>query len=139
MNSTIEQIWNSTIAFCQYNLTISTVLLVGSYARNEQKEGSDIDLVIITEEKEKLIQECKWIRMYGDPKSVKIEEWGEITSIRVRYAEYEIEFGIGEKGWIKIPLDEGTEKVLKDGYIILYEKENSMKNVKKIIEEKNFV
>jgi predicted nucleotidyltransferase len=139
MNKTIERIRNSTIVLCKCDPNIIAVLLVGSYARNEQKEGSDINLVIITEEKEKLIQEDKWIKMYGDPKKAEVEEWGDIKSLRVKYEEYEIEFGIGTKRWIRIPLEKGTEKVLKDGYIILFEKENSMKDIKKVVEEKKYV
>ena len=139
MNKVIDIIRNSTILLCKHYPNIIAVLLVGSYARNKQKEGSDIDLVIITEEKEKLIIEDKWIKIFGKPKGKSFEEWGEIKSIRVKYKEYEIEFGIGTRRWIRIPLDKGTEKVLRDGYIILFEKENCLEDIKKAVEEKEFV
>ena len=90
MNKVIDFIRNSTILFCKHYPDIIAVLLVGSYARNKQKEGSDIDLVIIAEEKEKLIIEDKWINIFGEPKEKTLEEWGEIKSIRVKYKEYEI-------------------------------------------------
>jgi len=139
MNKVIDIIRNSTILLCKHYPNIIAVLLVGSYARNEQKEGSDIDLVIIADEKEKLIIEDKWIKLFGEPKEKTLEEWGEIKSIRVKYKEYEIEFGIGTRKWIRIPLDKGTEKVLRDGYIILFEKENSLEDIEKAVEEKEFV
>jgi len=139
MNKIIENISNNTILLCNHYSNIIAVLLVGSYAINKQKEGSDIDLVIITEEKEKLIIEDRWIKIFGEPKKKTLEDWGEITSIRVNYKEYEIEFGIGTRRWIRIPLDKGTEKVLRDGYIILFEKENSLEDIKKAVEEKDFV
>jgi len=139
MNKIIENINNNTILLCNHYSNIIAVLLVGSYAINKQKEGSDIDLVIITEEKEKLIIDDKWIKIFGEPKEKTLEDWGEITSIRVKYNEYEIEFGIGTRRWIRIPLDKGTEKVLRDGYIILFEKENSLEDIKKAVEEKDFV
>ena len=50
MNKVIDIIRNSTILLCKHYPNIIAVLLVGSYARNEQKKGSDIDLVIIAEE-----------------------------------------------------------------------------------------
>ena len=36
-------------------------------------------------------------------------------------------------------MNRGTEKVLRDGYIILFEKENSLEDIKKAVEEKEFV
>jgi predicted nucleotidyltransferase len=137
MNKIIESIKNSTTLFCNIYPNIIAVLLVGSYARNEQKEGSDIDLVIITEDKEKFFLEDKWIKIFGKPMENTVEEWGEIKSIRIKYSEYEIEFGIGTRKWIRIPLDKGTEKVLRNGYIILFEKENCMEDIKKLVEEKD--
>lgn len=138
MKKIIKRIRDDAILMCKCNPSIITVLLVGSYARNEQKEGSDIDLVVITNEKEKLIIEDKWIKMFGEPKDKVIEEWGEIKSLRVKYKEYEIEFGIGTEEWIRMPLDRGTERVLRDGYIIIFDRGNSMQDIGKYIEEKYF-
>jgi len=138
MKKIIKRIRDDAILMCKCNPSIITVLIVGSYARNEQKEGSDIDLVVITNEKEKLIIEDKWIKMFGEPKDKVIEEWGEIKSLRVKYKEYEIEFGIGTEEWIRMPLDRGTERVLRDGYIIIFDRGNSMQDIGKYIEEKYF-
>lgn len=138
MKKIIKRIRDDAILMCKCNPSIITVLLVGSYARNEQKEGSDIDLVVITNEKEKLIIEDKWIKMFGEPKDKVFEEWGEIKALRVKYKEYEIEFGIGTEEWIRMPLDRGTERVLRDGYIIIFDRGNSMQDIGKYIEEKYF-
>ena len=49
--------------------------------------------------------------------------------------EYEI--GVGTKKWIELPLDLGTRKALEDGYLVLYEKDDILKTIKREIKEKN--
>ncbi len=119
---------------------ILCILLVGSYARNEQRPDSDIDLVVISKDKTKMINTYEWINIIGKTDSeVKIENYGEITSLRTNFKGYEYEIGIGSEKWIGLPLDSGTRKVLEDGYIVMYEKENVMKNVKSVVREREEV
>ena len=48
------------------------------------------------------------------------EYYGACTSIRVWYEDgREVEFGIVEPPWISMPLDNGTYRVLSDGYKII--------------------
>jgi hypothetical protein len=50
-------------------------------------------------------------------KNIAIEEWGKVTSLRVWYATgLEVEFGLAGQDWIEKPIDEGTRKVLQNGY-----------------------
>ena len=52
------------------------------------------------------------------------EYYGACTSIRVWYEDgREVEFGIVEPPWISMPLDNGTYRVLSDGYKIIIHKE----------------
>ncbi len=119
---------------------ILCILLVGSYARNEQRPDSDIDFVIISKDKTKMINTYEWINIIGKTESeVKIEYYGEITSLRANCKGYEYEIGIGSEKWIELPLDSGTRKVLEDRYIVMYEKDNVMKNVKSEVREREEV
>jgi hypothetical protein len=44
-----------------------------------------------------------------------------VTSLRVWYADGpEVEFGFATPGWMASPLDDGTRKVLEDGFRVLY-------------------
>lgn len=53
------------------------------------------------------------------------------TSLRVRYDnECEAEFGYVEPSWIKLPLDMGTQTVLRVGYKVVIDKNNYFKNIK---------
>jgi len=108
------------IHWCENNPRIDALFLVGSYARDEQRTDSDIDLVIITEDKERMLQ-CDWIYLFGDVVSYQIEEYGACTSVRVFYKDsVEIEYGIVDTSWISEPLDKGTYRVLSDGFKLLY-------------------
>lgn len=60
---------------------------------------------------------------------MQTEYYGECTSVRVWYESgLEVEFGIVEPSWISLPLDNGTHKVLSDGYKVIVDKKNYLKN-----------
>jgi len=108
------------IHWCRTDGRVKELLLVGSYAREEQRPDSDIDLVLISDNKESLL-ELDWIELYGRTSQVSREEYGACTSIRVFYEDgSEIEYGIVDMSWLSLPLDPGTERVLYDGHVVLF-------------------
>ena len=136
----VSEIKETAVRLGENDNLISCILLVGSYARNEQKPDSDIDLVVISKDKNKMINIHDWIKKMGEIDSeIKIEYCGEITSLRINCNGIEYELGIGSAKWIELPLDSGTRKVLEDGYIVMYEKDNVMKNVKSEVREREEV
>jgi predicted nucleotidyltransferase len=105
---------------------ILSVVLVGSHARGEARPDSDIDLVILSATPSKLHDDPSWLGEFGNPLQQVREDWGKVQSLRVWYADgKEVEFGITDEGWMKEPLDQGTKKVLKNGYRIIYERTNA--------------
>jgi predicted nucleotidyltransferase len=103
---------------------IRAVALVGSYARLAANESSDVDLVIIAEEPGKYLNSTEWTRVFGVVIAKKIEDYGRLTSLRVWYESgLEIEYGFTSREWAKIPLDEGTRRVVEGGLRVLFEKE----------------
>jgi predicted nucleotidyltransferase len=89
---------------------IRAAALVGSYAREEMENDSDVDLVIITETPQNYISNTEWIRVFGRPIAKKVEEYGKLTSLRVWYESgLEIEYGFTNREWVQSPLDEGTQ------------------------------
>jgi len=138
MIEVIENIRKKVFDVLVENENIVVVLLIGSYARQAQRADSDIDLMIVTRDKESLLSQSNWIHQFGSVLTIEKEEWGTVTSLRAYYKEYEIEFGIGNEIWLDVPLDKGTEKVLKDGYVVLFDRNNRMNRIRKIVEEKEF-
>lgn len=99
------------------------VLLVGSQARNEARADSDIDLVIIVEEKRAYLEELAWLDGLGPRVSFTREEWGVCTSLRVLLPnQLEVELGLVPSEWSRPhPVDPGTERVVRDGARSLYD------------------
>jgi len=103
---------------------VEAIILVGSYARGTQKEDSDIDLVILTSNKQHYLDNTQIFTTFGQIDRSNIEFYGECTSIRIWYKNgLEVEFGMVPLTWIELPLDLGTERTLSDGYKILVDKE----------------
>lgn len=109
---------------------INSVVLVGSYAREEAKEDSDINLVIISTTPRLLLEDENFINEFGKVTKVQKENYGRVTSIRVWYENnMEVEFQVTSPLWISRPLDEDALKVLKDGYRVILDKRNYFTNM----------
>lgn len=101
---------------------IDSIILVGSYARGKEKIESDVDLVILTAQKENFVNNPCFANLFGNVKKSSTEFWGPCTSIRVFYEDIEVEFGFVEPSWMKMPLDAGTYRVLADGYKVIWDR-----------------
>jgi predicted nucleotidyltransferase len=121
--------------WAETNPDIIGVALVGSYARNEARVDSDLDLVLLTSQPQNFINEPEWIKIFGLVKSYEVEDWGLVTSLRVYYeAGLEIEFGLTSSEWVNLPIDEGTGKVISDGMQILLDKEGLLGRASKEVQ-----
>jgi predicted nucleotidyltransferase len=115
---------------------VEAIILVGSYARGTQKVDSDIDLVILTSNKQYYIDNTQILSAFGLIDRSNIEFYGECTSIRIWYNNgLEVEFGMVPLTWIDLPLDYGTERALSDGYKILIDKKRMFSPIISIIPE----
>ena len=102
---------------------IEAVALVGSYANGIASEESDIDLILLVSDPDKLIDDIKWVYQFGDVSDNQIEYYGKVTSIRVWYSKGpEVEFGITYPTWASSPLDNGTQQVIDNGMKVLFER-----------------
>lgn len=109
--------------WAQEETSIESVILVGSWARGTNRPDSDMDLCILTARREGLLAENHFPSFFGKVCRQQTEYYGACTSVRVWYeGGAEIEFGLVEPDWIALPLDEGTRRVLSDGYCVLYDR-----------------
>jgi len=121
---------NSVEKWAEQNEDIKSLILVGSHARGEAREDSDVDLVIITTKQDIYVNNY-FIDNFGKVIKYQKEDWGRVTSVRVWYGNngLEIEFGITTPIWISKPLDEGTRRVLADGFKVLVDKEGYFNDI----------
>jgi len=84
---------NQVIDWAKSEKGVLGVALVGSHARGEARLDSDIDLVIISSDPYRYIDDSSWISSFGEIKNCKTEDWGILTSLRVFFlGGLEVEF-----------------------------------------------
>lgn len=119
----LEEFLNAVTGWAAADPCIEAALLVGSCARGTQTADSDIDLVLITPDKARLVSSPDFAGRFGAVERMQTEYYGKCTSVRVWYQNGpEVEFGLVEPSWLDLPLDSGTRRVLCDGYRMLLDK-----------------
>ncbi|MDQ3952366.1 MAG: nucleotidyltransferase domain-containing protein [Actinomycetota bacterium] len=100
--------------------------LVGSRARGDARPDSDVDLVIVTRARRSYVTNQEWVHELGSVKSIAVERWGAVTSLRVRYEQWpEVEFAVASPAWAQTdPVDAGTAWVISEGFRILLDRES---------------
>jgi uncharacterized protein len=129
----VEKVQNLLKSFSKWaekEENILAVGLVGSYARDEAKPESDVDLMIIVKNPAIYINNS-WIKKFGEIEKIKDETWGQVKTKRVFFKNgLEVEFNFDKKTWAD-PLDSGTQRVVGDGMKILVDKEGILSNLQK--------
>ena len=78
---------------------IQAIALVGSYARGAARDDSDIDLVILTDQPRKYLDDFEWIKRFGSIDKQQTEDYGKLMSLRVWHQSgVEVEYGITMAG-----------------------------------------
>jgi predicted nucleotidyltransferase len=98
------------------------LLLVGSYARNAARPDSDVDIVLLTNDKTRYA-DIAWADDLALGDMIRTQAWGPITEQRFATAGgLEVEIGIGLVDWASAdPVDPGTRRVVTDGARILHD------------------
>lgn len=95
----IRSFLNAFVAWASAHGDVQAITLVGSYARGEARDDSDIDLVILTDQPQTYLEDLKWIDRFGTVENRQIEDYGKLTSIRTFYQNgYEVEYGLTMAG-----------------------------------------
>jgi len=124
----LHEILDLTLEFAKCNNHVLAVGLCGSWARGTAGPDSDIDLSIVVENKFRF-KETDWLE---DIDFIKINDgidyfkdavYGQVWSRHVFLkSKIEIEFSFADKTWADVEnLDEGTRKVVSDGFKIIYD------------------
>lgn len=120
---TIDRFLTDLREWAEKQPEIIGVLLVGSHARGQAREDSDVDVVILAEAPERYLEEVSFVEQFGQLVRLEKEDWGRLTSLRVWYeGGLEVEFGLTDPGWAALPADSGTREVVSDGARILFDR-----------------
>jgi predicted nucleotidyltransferase len=103
---------------------VDAVAMVGSWARGAARDDSDVDLIVLTDEPERLLVREEWIDELAPAASLlRTREWGPIVERRlVLQSSLEIDVGVGLPSWATTtPVDPGTRRVVRDGLVPLHD------------------
>ncbi|MBM3659923.1 MAG: nucleotidyltransferase domain-containing protein [Actinobacteria bacterium] len=113
------EIVESVTAWAGGQRDITGMAVVGSWARGEPRMDSDLDLVVLTAEKQRYLRDDGWLLgAVGKPAEiVRTQEWGPLTERRaVLQSGFEVEFGFVAPTWARTEiLDAGTARVVRGG------------------------
>ena len=102
---------------------IHAIALVGAYARDSATEASDVDLIVVVSSPNIYLKYRQWTSLFGNVVREQTELYGKCTSLRVWYDEdIEVEYGFVDESWARLPVDEGTRKIVSDGMKVMFER-----------------
>jgi predicted nucleotidyltransferase len=87
---TIQDIQNFVDAFATWAAAqrdVQGVALVGSYARGAARDDSDIDLVILTDQFPKYIEDRQWAELFGVVEKVQAEDYDKCPYISLAFLD----------------------------------------------------
>jgi predicted nucleotidyltransferase len=103
---------------------VVAVALVGSWARDEARMDSDIDVVVISRT-ERFVEDGDWVEHAAGPGAMLVgtADWGALIERRVRLPSgLEVEFGFVRPSWAAIdPIDPGTRRVVTEDCVPWYD------------------
>lgn len=101
------------------------VAAVGSWARNEPRMDSDLDLVVLTVARQGYVADDEWIpgAIGQQADVVRTRRWGPLTERRVVLRSgFEIDVGFAAPSWAGTePVEAGTARVVRDGCLPLHD------------------
>lgn len=106
---------------------VRAVVLVGSHARQDASgdRWSDLDLVVFTDEPDRLVRDDEWVTAFGSPVLTFLEPAavGGISERRVLYDDgQDVDFVPVDAAWLhEIPADADVASVFARGYRVLYD------------------
>ena len=90
----IREFLDPFVAWASSQEDVQAIALVGSYARGEAREDSDIDLVILTDQSKTYFEDVRWTERFGAIEKHETEDYGRLISLRVWYRNgTEVEYG----------------------------------------------
>jgi hypothetical protein len=123
MVAAVQRFLDEFVAWASDHDGVLAVALVGSYARGQARDASDIDLIIVARDPEPFIRDPGWTRRFGGVDRQQVEHYGKVTSLRTFYDDcHEVEYGWSDDSWPALPLVEGTREVLAGGFKVLFER-----------------
>ena len=102
---------------------VVALVLAGSFAHDDARMDSDVDILVLTNDKQPDVEGEAWISELGGIRLTKTDQWGPMTERRfVLPSGLEVEMGFAPPWWAATDsVDRGTRRVVEDGISILHD------------------
>ena len=101
--------------------------LVGSSAKGTAGPHSDVDVMLIAEDPQRLLAERSWLHRFGFPERTQEENYGLVQAVRCFYRDGpEVESNVTGRVWATPPIDPSTANVIADDLRPLYDPEGRL-------------
>jgi hypothetical protein len=118
------------VAWASRQRDIVAVVVVGSWARGEAHMGSDVDLMVVTEDKARYLSDGSWVPLAADGPA---ELASTLTGVRSPSggsccpSGLEVEFGFVPPSWASTAqVDPGTARVIGNGCSTLVDRDGTL-------------
>jgi uncharacterized protein len=123
----------SALAWAGTQPSVAALGLAGSWARAAATMSSDVDLVVLSDERQHYLTSTDWVApaLGSAGQVVRTQAWGPLTERRIRLPSgFLVECGFAPRRWASVaPLDEGTVRVVADGFAVLYDPEGLLERL----------
>jgi predicted nucleotidyltransferase len=125
---TITPLLERVTAWARERRDVRGLALVGSFARDAARPGSDVDLVPLTDDPGSYVADAGRASDLGAATITRTREWGPLTERRLLLPSgLELEVGVVLPLWaLTDPVDSGTRRVVSDGMRILHDPEGRL-------------
>ena len=110
--------------------------LAGSWARGAARPDSDLDLIILTDSPHSFRSDLRWLDRIVLPDPYRVNEhrgavYGAVWSCHAMLAPAgELELSFSTPKWTATdPIDDGTRRVVSDGFSIIVDKDGHLQRV----------
>jgi predicted nucleotidyltransferase len=122
------------ICWAKEQSDIEGAALIGSYARGTAIENSDVDLMILTSNTSRYLNNKEWLSVFGEIGRSQNETWGVVETVRAFYRTgLEIEYNFAAPSWAALPVDSGTRRVVNDGIKVVFDPKRKFDALKKAL------
>lgn len=119
----VERLLGQLGAWAAGRPDVRALALVGSYASGRPRMGSDVDVLLLTDDVPAYTGRADWTAAFGDARLIRSRRWGAVTERRLRLRSgLQVEVGVAAPSWASVtPVDPGTRRVVTDGLRILHD------------------
>ncbi len=113
--------------------------LIGSRARGTEREDSDYDLIILTDNVDVFFNDNRWAKRFHRWRESKTEESPQSKTLRSFYKNGDVfEFNFVPSSWAQTaPLKEETRRIVEDGMKILHDPNGILEKLQKTVASKS--